>query len=75
MELLKVSGKFLIVLGLVLIICGFILVSGFKVPYWLGRLPGDIHIKQRTFSFYFPFTTCVVISLILSLIFWLLGKK
>jgi hypothetical protein len=49
-----------------------LLLSG-KLP-WLGRLPGDIAIKNENFSFYFPFTTCIILSAIASLIFWIFRK-
>jgi hypothetical protein len=44
-----------------------------KVP-WIGKLPGDIYIKRENFTFYFPLATSIVISIILSLILWLLRK-
>jgi len=67
-------GKFLIVFGIVLIALGGIVLFAGKLP-WLGRLPGDIFIKRGNFSFYFPITTSILISLILSLIFYLLFRK
>ena len=45
-----------------------------KLP-GVGRLPGDIFIKKENFSFYFPLTTCILISIIFSFIMYLLGKK
>jgi len=67
-------GKFLIVFGIVLIALGGIVLFAEKLP-WLGRLPGDIFVKRGNFSFYFPITTSILISLILSLIFYLLFRK
>jgi hypothetical protein len=52
---------------------GVVLVFSDKIP-WLGRLPGDISIKRENFSFYFPLTTCILISLLLSLLFALFRK-
>lgn len=66
-------GKMLIVLGLVVTAVGIVLVIGPKVP-WLGRLPGDIAIKKDNFHFYFPLTTCIIISIVVSLLFYLLRK-
>ena len=67
------AGKLLILLGLILVVLGLFLTWGGKIPY-LGRLPGDIHIHRDNFSFYFPLTTCILISLLLSLIFWLFRR-
>ncbi|MEN2984037.1 MAG: DUF2905 domain-containing protein [Dictyoglomaceae bacterium] len=61
-------GKWLIVLGIILVILGIFLAYGSKILP-LGRLPGDIRIERKNFVFYFPITTCLVISLILTLIF------
>jgi hypothetical protein len=67
-------GKTLIISGIVLaVLGGLILLSG-HIP-WLGKLPGDIRIKRDGFSFYFPLTTCIIISILLTLIFRLLGRR
>lgn len=67
-------GKLLILLGIISIVVGSLFLLANKLPF-IGRLPGDILIKKEHFSFYFPITTCILISLILSLIFWLLSKR
>jgi hypothetical protein len=70
-------GKLLIVFGIVLVGLGFLITFYDKIPY-LGRLPGDIHIKRENFQFYFPITTSVVLSLLLTLVLWvisLISKK
>ncbi len=67
-------GKLFIFIGLLLVVIGFVFVLGNKIPF-IGKLPGDIVIERRNFNFYFPITTCIIASIILSLIFWLLGKK
>lgn len=67
-------GKTLIVLGLVIAVVGFLLVFVGRVP-WLGRLPGDIHIQRGNWSFYFPLATSIVISVVLTLVFWLFGRR
>ena len=63
-------AKTFIVLGAVLILVGVVLSFAGKIP-WLGRLPGDIAIKRENFSFYFPLTTCLLLSALLSLVFFL----
>lgn len=66
-------GKSLIVMGLVITLVGIILSLAGKIP-WVGRLPGDIYIKRQNFTFYFPLATSILISIVLSLILWLLRK-
>jgi hypothetical protein len=66
-------GKFLVIAGLVIAAVGALLWSGFGRG-WLGRLPGDIHYTRDNFSFHFPIVTCLLLSLILSLILWLFRK-
>jgi hypothetical protein len=60
-------GKFLVVIGVVVLVLGLILWSGFA-PKWLGRLPGDIRIEREHGAFYFPIVTCIIISVVLSLL-------
>lgn len=70
-------GKLLVLLGAVLVVIGLVLMVAPKIPF-LGKLPGDIHIKKDNFEFYFPLATSVVLSLVLSGILWLIshfGKK
>ncbi len=67
-------GKLLMIFGAIMLIVGALIWLGGKIP-GIGRLPGDIFIKRGNFSFYFPIVTCIIISIILSLIFNLLGKK
>jgi hypothetical protein len=62
-------GKLLIILGIVLVALGLMLI--FKVPIPLGRLPGDIAIKGEHFQFYFPIMTCIILSIIISLLYYL----
>ena len=66
-------GKILILGGVVLAVIGVILILGDKIP-WIGRLPGDIYIKRDKFTFYFPLMTSIIISLLLTLLFWLFRK-
>jgi hypothetical protein len=66
-------GKMILVMGVVLVILGLALIFGDKIPY-LGRLPGDIMVKREKFSFYFPVTTSIIISIILTLLFSMFRK-
>ncbi|CAI9085292.1 DUF2905 domain-containing protein [Candidatus Methylacidiphilum fumarolicum] len=66
-------GKILVFLGIFLIVIGLIIGLGFGKG-WIGRLPGDIKIEKGNFTFYFPLTTSILISIILSFIFWLIRK-
>jgi hypothetical protein len=66
-------GKILIICGVVLVVIGLILILGDKIP-WIGRLPGDIYIKRDKFTFYFPLMTSIIISLLLTLLFFLFRK-
>jgi len=65
-------GKLLIIIGLFVVICGILMI--FKIPLPFGNLPGDVAIKGENYSFYFPFMTCLILSLILSLLFYLFGR-
>ena len=66
-------GKTLILLGVFIILVGLFLLLGEKIP-WIGRLPGDIIIRRKNFTFYFPIVTSIIISIILTLLFTLLRK-
>ncbi|MCK9376821.1 MAG: DUF2905 domain-containing protein [Syntrophobacterales bacterium] len=66
-------GRFLIFIGLILVIVGAVLLLAPKLP-WLGRLPGDISFKRGNVSFFFPLGTCILISIILSLIMYLFRR-
>ena len=67
-------GRMLITLGLVLVAAGLVITFAGRLPFRLGRLPGDIHIQGKHSSFYFPLTTCILLSLVFSLIAWMLKK-
>ena len=76
---LRESGKLLIVFGAVLIIMGALLAYGGPersgLPARLGRLPGDIIIRRENFTFYFPVATSLLVSVIISLVLWLWGRR
>jgi hypothetical protein len=67
-------GKLLMLFGGILIIVGAALVLAEKTP-WLGRLPGDIYVQRRNFTFYFPLTTSILVSVVLSLVLYLLSRR
>ena len=66
-------GRILIYLGLFLVIVGIAFTFIGKIP-WLGHLPGDITIERERFTFYFPLATCLIISVIISLVLYLLRR-
>ena len=66
-------GKMLIFMGLIIAAIGVLFVLAGKIP-WLGRLPGDIYIKKENFTIYFPLATSIIVSIVLSLILWLLRR-
>ncbi|MBI5264769.1 MAG: DUF2905 domain-containing protein [Bradyrhizobium sp.] len=65
-------SRFLIILGLVLVVAG--LLWPFVGRLGLGRLPGDIVVERENYSFYFPLMTSLIISVVLSLVFWLVNR-
>jgi len=73
MEPLRGLGKLLLVLGTVLVAVGVVLMLGARLPFRLGRLPGDIVYRGGRATFYFPIVTCVVLSAVLTLLLWLLS--
>ena len=71
-------GRFLILLGVVLIVVGLVVhllpgQTAGRIP-WLGRLPGDFVIKRENFSFYFPLASSLLLSVVLSVLFWLFRR-
>jgi hypothetical protein len=67
-------GKILIFLGALLVGVGLLLVLGGKLHLPLGRLPGDLVYRGKNTTFYFPIVTCIVLSVVLSILMWALGK-
>ncbi len=68
-------GRTLIAIGAILVIVGLLLTLGARLPFRIGRLPGDIVIRGKNSVFYFPLMTCLVLSLVLSLVMWLVGRR
>jgi hypothetical protein len=66
-------AKTLIYLGLILVVLGVIIALAGKLP-WLGHLPGDIYIQRERFTFYFPLATCILISVIITLVLYFLRR-
>ena len=66
-------GRTLMLLGGILLVVGLLMSLGGRIP-WLGRLPGDIVVERKNFSFYFPLMTSIVISVILSILLMLFRK-
>jgi Protein of unknown function (DUF2905) len=64
-------GKLLLVVGVVFVGAGALMIFGARLPFRLGRLPGDISYQGRHTSFYFSIVTCIILSLALTLIFWI----
>jgi len=65
-------GKSLVLFGGILVLVGLVLMFSGKIPF-LGRLPGDIHVKKENFEFYFPIMTSILLSLLLSAILWVIA--
>ena len=67
-------GRALITAGLILVAAGLLISFGGRLPLKLGRLPGDIYVHGKNSSFYFPLTTCILVSVLFSLVMWVIGK-
>ena len=74
MDPLRELGRTLLVLGALLVLVGAFFYFGGRLPFRLGRLPGDIVHEGEHSSFYFPLTTCILLSVGLSLLFWALSR-
>jgi Protein of unknown function (DUF2905) len=68
-------GRMLIALGLLVAALGVLISLGEKLPIRLGRLPGDIVIRGKHSVFYFPLVTCLAISVVLSVVLWLINRR
>ena len=66
-------GKNLITLGLIFVVLGIVLLLDPKIP-WLGKLPGDIHFKKNHVEFYIPIVSCLILSLMLNGVLWLISE-
>ncbi|HWN87668.1 MAG TPA: DUF2905 domain-containing protein [Chitinophagaceae bacterium] len=68
------TGKWIIGIGVIIILIGFVIYFFHDKLNWIGRLPGDIRIERENFKFYFPITTMILLSLFGTLIIWLIRK-
>jgi len=68
-------GRTLIAIGAILVIAGLLITLGARLPFRIGRLPGDIVIRGRNSIFYFPLMTCLILSLVLSFVMWILNRR
>ena len=73
MDPLREIGRLLLVLGVVFVVVGAWFAFGGRIPFRLGRLPGDIYYHGRHGSFYFPIVTCILASVVVTLIFWIVA--
>jgi hypothetical protein len=74
MEPLREIGRMLLMLGGMLIVVGAVFYFGGRLPFRLGHLPGDIVRRGEHTTFYFPIVTCLVVSMVLTLLFWLFNQ-
>jgi Protein of unknown function (DUF2905) len=70
--MMRELGKLIVIIGVIVTLVGLLMWSGIA-PKWLGRLPGDVRIEREHSSFYFPIVTCIIVSIVLSLIFSILS--
>ena len=73
--MMKGVGRTLIVMGLLLVAAGLLVTLGDRLPVRFGRLPGDIVIKGKNGTFYFPVVTCLLLSLLLTLVMWIFNRR
>jgi hypothetical protein len=73
MDAFREIGKILLIIGIVLVSAGTLLMLGAKLPLRLGRLPGDIVMQGRNRSFYFPIVTCLIVSVALTVLMWIVN--
>ena len=67
-------GRLLIVVGILVAVIGVILTLAGRLP-WLGRLPGDVYVQRGNWTFFFPVATSLLVSVVLSLVLWLIGRR
>jgi uncharacterized protein HemY len=67
-------AKVIILVGALVMAMGLLFLFIDKIP-WLGKLPGDIYLQRKKFNFYFPITTCIIISVMLSVVLYFILRK
>jgi hypothetical protein len=73
MEPARDFGKLLVISGALIVFVGVLVMFGGRLPFRLGRLPGDIAYRGKNGSFYFPIVTCLIVSAVLTVVFWLVN--
>ncbi|MCO5237441.1 MAG: DUF2905 domain-containing protein [Chitinophagaceae bacterium] len=68
------TGKYLIIAGVLVVLSGVVIYFFHNKLHWIGRLPGDIRIEKENFRFYFPITTMILLSILVSFLLWLFRK-
>ncbi|HYS81654.1 MAG TPA: DUF2905 domain-containing protein [Anaeromyxobacteraceae bacterium] len=68
-------GRVLLLAGVLLVVLGLVVLLGERGGLRVGRLPGDLRVERGNFRFYFPLATSLVLSVVLSLLFWLFGRR
>jgi H+/Cl- antiporter ClcA len=68
------TGKYIIIIGAAIVVIGLLVYFFYDKLNWLGRLPGDIRIERDNFRFYFPITTMILLSVLISAILWVIRK-
>ena len=74
MDAARELGKWLIFVGVILAALGGLFLIGGRLPFRLGRLPGDIAVEGKRGSFYFPIVTCILLSIVLTLVMWIISS-
>jgi len=67
-------GRILIALGLVMVAVGLLVTFAGRLPFRLGRLPGDIYVQGKNTTFYFPLMTCLLLSVLFSVVMWIVRR-
>ncbi|MBC3542141.1 DUF2905 domain-containing protein [Rufibacter sediminis] len=67
-------GKYLVILGIILVVFGLVLWLGGPRMNWFGNLPGDVRVERPGFKFFAPFTTMLLVSIVLSLVLWAIRR-
>jgi ribose/xylose/arabinose/galactoside ABC-type transport system permease subunit len=68
-------GRTIIALGIMLVLVGLAVELGPRLPFRIGRLPGDIYIHGKNTTFYFPIVTCILVSVVLTLVMWFFNRR
>ncbi len=75
MDAFRDLGRLLLITGIVIALVGLILTFGSKLPFRLGRLPGDLVVRRENFTLYLPLATSILVSVVLTLLFWVFKRR